>query len=129
MEIVFHRAIDQAVNPLGALDALFALGVKRILTSGQAPRAAAGIPTLKAMVQAGSGLEIMAGGGVRIDDIPALRDQAGVSAIHLSAKAKGAAARSAALALGSADGTDPNAYFVTDEELVRAAVRRLTADS
>ncbi|NYE96315.1 copper homeostasis protein [Psychromicrobium silvestre] len=119
-EIVFHRALDQAVDAVEALEGLAALGVDRVLTSGQASRAAGGVVCLARMVALDSGIEIMAGGGVAPKDIPALAE-AGVAAVHLSAKRKATTASSAALALGSADGQDPNAYFLTDEGLVRQA--------
>ncbi|AJT42622.1 copper homeostasis protein CutC [Psychromicrobium lacuslunae] len=127
IEIVFHRAIDQAVNAVDAVGSLAALGVDRVLSSGQAARAIEGLASLTAMVKANSGVQIMAGGGVRTADIPALFKEAGVAAVHLSAKAAGPAIPGATLALGSADGSDPNAYFVTDKDLVSAAAEQLNS--
>lgn len=84
-QITFHRAIDQVPDRLAALNVLRELGITRVLTSGGATTCAEGLPALAAMVEYADGVEIMAGGGVRVADIPALRD-AGVDAIHLSAR-------------------------------------------
>lgn len=125
VEIVFHRAIDHAVDAIGAVESLANIGVDRILSSGQAARAIEGLTNLAAMVEADSRVQIMAGGGVRAVDIPALINAAGVAAVHLSAKTAGPAIPGSTLALGSADGANPNAYFVTDEALVSAAAEQL----
>lgn len=86
LEVVFHRAIDVVPDPAGCIEALIALGCRRVLTSGGAATAPEGLPALAAMVETADGrLEIMAGGGVTANSIPALLD-AGVQAIHLSAK-------------------------------------------
>lgn len=132
LEVTVHRAVDRAASPVDAVAALAALGVDRVLTSGGASRARDGLASgvLPDMVAAAGGVEVMAGGGVRVDDIAALV-VAGVAAVHLSAStmATTAAAASAGTAvdgdgrslvsLGSAGATD--AYAVTDASIVRAA--------
>lgn len=86
MQVTFHRAIDAVPNPLDTLDTLIELGLDRVLTSGGAARSIDGLATLAALVGHSSGrLQIMAGGGVRVEDIAALA-AAGVDAVHLSAK-------------------------------------------
>lgn len=86
VEVTFHRALDTLDDPVEALRRLADLGVDRVLTSGGAPRAGDGLAVLGRLAAAGTGVQIMAGGGVRVTDIAALAD-AGVDAIHLSAKA------------------------------------------
>ncbi|UVJ40491.1 copper homeostasis protein CutC [Arthrobacter sp. CJ23] len=120
-QLTFHRAIDQGSDPLAALEQLLELGFTRVLTSGHAATAGAGVETLARMVQrAGGDLEIMAGGGLALADIPAMH-QAGVDAVHLSAKKMVSTLTAGAIALGGQDGADPTAYMVTDRETVRAA--------
>ncbi|GAA3964400.1 copper homeostasis protein CutC [Gordonia caeni] len=85
LEITFHRALDTLEDPVTALRLLADLGVDRVLTSGGAARAGDGLGRLARLVGAGTGVEIMAGGGVRLDDLAALA-ALGVDAIHLSAK-------------------------------------------
>lgn len=120
-QLTFHRAIDQSADPLAALDQLLELGFTRVLSSGHAATAGAGAETLARMVQrAGGDLEIMAGGGLTLGDIPAMR-QAGVAAVHLSAKKMVSTLAAGAISLGGQDRSDPTAYMVTDRETVRAA--------
>jgi copper homeostasis protein len=129
LDVTVHRAVDRAASPVEAVAALAALGVDRVLTSGGASRARDGLTSgvLPDMVAAAGGVEVMAGGGVRLDDVAALVE-AGVAAVHLSASTT--ATTSAAgtpgdgdgrslVSLGSAGATD--AYAVTDASVVRAA--------
>ena len=67
------------------------------------------------LAAAGSGLEIMAGGGVRVDDISALA-AAGVHAVHLSAR--GQAGRGGP----SGPGGGVDGFDETDVSIVEAAV-------
>lgn len=86
LPVTFHRALDACADPLGELARLAGTGVGRVLTSGGAQRSVDGLALLEAMVQRKpANLEIMAGGGVRIQDIGALV-AAGVDAVHLSAR-------------------------------------------
>lgn len=86
IELTFHRAIDQINDRSATLDTLIAWGVTRVLTSGGAARCADGLDELAAMVGHAAGrVQIMAGGGVTVEDIPALH-RVGVDAVHLSAR-------------------------------------------
>ncbi|MEV7660574.1 copper homeostasis protein CutC [Paenarthrobacter sp. NPDC089316] len=126
-QVTFHRAIDQSQDPLAALDQLVELGFTRVLTSGHAATAGAGLATLATMVeQAGQVLEIMAGGGLALEDIPAMH-AAGLSAVHLSAKRTVSTLKQGTISLGTQDGSDPTAYTVTDREAVRAAKAKINA--
>jgi copper homeostasis protein len=122
--VTFHRALDQTASVTESLAQLLEGGmVDRVLTSGGKPGAGEAIDELAAMVeQAGNRMQIMAGGGVVLEDFPALVT-AGVHAVHLSAKRRvsGAGAR---VALGAGD-ADPGAYFVTDGDVVAAAAAAL----
>ena len=119
-EVTFHRAIDTLADPLGALDVLVELGVTRVLTSGGAPRSIDGVDRLREMVAHADGrLQVMAGGGVRPADLAALVE-AGVDAVHLSAKAF------VADAAGVGGGSEAG-YEVTDAALALAAAKALAA--
>lgn len=84
--VVFHRAFDVTADQLSTLDQLIEMGFVRVLTSGAAPVTGQGLHRLAELVQHAAGrIEIMAGGGLRLNDIPALR-KIGVDAIHLSAR-------------------------------------------
>lgn len=127
VEITFHKAFDQTADPLQALELLAELGVDRVLSSGQAQRALDGVSVLATMRAQHSGVQIMAGGRLLPADIAELARNASVDAVHFSAKRPGPSAPNGAISLGSADGVDPNAYFVTDQALVRQARAEIAA--
>lgn len=115
MTVTVHRVIDAAPDTVEALRPLGGLGVTRVLSSGGAADCRAGAPVLERMRTAGAAVQIMAGGGVRVDDI-ALLVAAGVDAVHLSAR--GRTDRGGA----SGPGGGAAGFDVTDRALVRAAV-------
>lgn len=85
LDITFHRALDVTEDPVRALKELGELGIDRVLTSGGARRSGEGLAVLEALCQAGTGVQVMAGGGVSVSDISHLAN-VGVAAVHLSAK-------------------------------------------
>jgi copper homeostasis protein len=114
-DLVFHRAIDTVPDPAAHVDDLVDSGVRRVLTSGGAARSIDGAAALSALVAAAAGrLQIMAGGGVRVEDIPALT-ACGVDAIHLSAR------RPSGDAAPSGPGGGSSGFDVTDGDIVRCA--------
>lgn len=118
-DVTVHRCVDVLDDPAGVLEALAELGVRRVLTSGGAPTAIEGAATLRRMVTVAAGrVEVMAGGGVRAADIPALLE-VGVGAVHLSARAQTSDAGPAG------PGGGPAGYDMTSAELVREAARAL----
>jgi copper homeostasis protein len=65
LTVTFHRAFDMTRDPFEALDALVALGVDRVLTSGQEPSALEGIELIARLVdRAGGRMVVMPGGGI-----------------------------------------------------------------
>lgn len=81
--VTFHRAFDACKDPQTALEQIISLGCKRILTSGQQPKAEQGIALLKALQgQAGDRLVIMPGGGVNTENARLILDQTGCMEIH-----------------------------------------------
>lgn len=65
LPFTFHRAFDVVSDQTIALQRLIDLGVTRVLTSGGAPTAEAGIAQLQRLVQQAAGrIVILAGGGV-----------------------------------------------------------------
>jgi copper homeostasis protein len=115
LDVTFHRAFDIAEQPGVAAETLAGLGVTRILSSGAASRTIDGAAVLAALAERLAGrVQLMAGGGVRIDDIPAIL-ATGVDAIHLSA-------RDSIVGAPSGPGGGGAAYDITDPAMVRAAV-------
>jgi copper homeostasis protein len=83
--MVFHRALDVSTNPLESAKILQDFGINAVLSSGGAPAAGLGLDLLRDLSQLG--MEVIAGGGVRLEDIDAL-GEAGVEAVHASCRLK-----------------------------------------
>ncbi|WP_152188526.1 copper homeostasis protein CutC [Georgenia satyanarayanai] len=114
LEVTAHRCVDVLEDPAAAVDDLAGLGFTRVLTSGGAPTVADGVPALRRMVEAAGGrLQVMAGGGVRAEDVPGLLGT-GVDAVHLSAR------RRVPDGGPTGPGGGPSGYDVTDRSTLEA---------
>ncbi|MFT4147813.1 MAG: copper homeostasis protein CutC [Micrococcaceae bacterium] len=121
-DFTFHRAFDAIEDKGSALHQLEELGFARLLTSGGYSSAYEGREVLAELAEAGTKVEIMAGGGLKVDNIPAFANT-GIDAVHLSAKkTKQSLAAHSNVSLGSADSGDTG-YDVTDEQAVALAVK------
>jgi copper homeostasis protein len=115
--IVLHRAIDLSPDPIAAVEKACALGYDKVLSSGGAASAPEGAAMLARMVEAARGrLSIVAGAGVRPDNIAALVAATGVREVHGSASRSGPAPDEAVVRLGFALG----ARRITDRAIVAA---------
>ena len=86
LDLTFHRAFDQILQPKESLKRIMGLGFDRVLTSGQQNTALAGLGLLVELQNiAKNQLVIMPGGGIN-DQNCELFFKAGFSEIHLSAK-------------------------------------------
>ncbi len=84
LSVTFHKAFDQARDPAEALDALIALGVDRVLTSGCRPTALEGIDILRKLAERASGrIAILAGGRINAESVETILSGTGVREIHL----------------------------------------------
>jgi copper homeostasis protein len=87
LPVTFHRAFDVCREPLEALEQLVALGVTRLLTSGQQADALAGAPLLRQLNERAAGrLVVMAGGAVRPHNAAQIVRDSGVTELHVSAR-------------------------------------------
>lgn len=87
MSVTFHRAFDRANDPVAALEQLIALGVDRVLTSGQQPTALEGTALLQQLNEQASGrITILAGCGVNESNIKDIQLATGVHEFHFSAR-------------------------------------------
>ncbi|ANQ47942.2 copper homeostasis protein CutC [Flammeovirga yaeyamensis] len=86
MQVTFHRAFDMTKDTNRSLEDLIALGVDRVLTSGQRMTAPEGMKILKELVDLADGrIEIMAGSGVLPTNVKEIVEKTGVTAVHSSA--------------------------------------------
>ena len=84
LPVTFHRAFDFVPELGAALETLIACGVTRVLSSGGAPTAREGVPALASLVrQAGDRLVVMAGGGVREENVREVVDGSQVREVHV----------------------------------------------
>lgn len=86
-ESVFHRAIDVMSDWKEAIDQLCSIGVKRILTSGQASSAYNGAATIAEMIRyADQRIEILPGAGINSNNIEQIVQMTGCTQVHISPK-------------------------------------------
>ncbi|MDE5795491.1 MAG: copper homeostasis protein CutC [Muribaculaceae bacterium] len=86
MERIVSRAIDVLGSYSEALETIIELGCERVLTSGGADCAPNGLGGLQRMVHRAAGrVVIMAGGGVRPENVMELYDVAHIRAFHTTA--------------------------------------------
>lgn len=87
MEVTLHRAFDMTRDPREALAAAIRLGCRTILTSGQEKDALTGAKTLRALRERAMGrVHIMAGCGVRKENIREICEQTGVHIFHTTGR-------------------------------------------
>ena len=86
IQIVLHRAVDLAPDPIEAVELACALGYDHVLSSGGAMAAANGAAMLERMVAAAAGrTSIIAGSGITPENVADLIRETGVPAVHSSA--------------------------------------------
>ena len=118
LPVTFHRAFDDASDPLASLGVIRDLGFRRLLTSGQRSTALEGRDLINQLVvQAKDDIIIMPGAGVTEKNIASVRDTTGAREFHGSAKRL---KMQSGVRVGSNDGV-----MVTDVEIVRAMVTAL----
>jgi copper homeostasis protein len=84
MNFTFHRAFDWVLNPVDEIKNLEAIGVDRILTSGQETSAEKGLNKLIEFQKATSKISMMPGGGIHKNNIKLFQEN-GFKEVHLSA--------------------------------------------
>lgn len=87
LSVTLHRAFDMTRDPVEALEAAVELGFRTILTSGQASSAAEGTACLKTLQERAAGrISIMAGSGVKAENILPIHRAAGITAFHTTGR-------------------------------------------
>ncbi len=88
LPVTFHKAFDLVPDPFKTLERLGALGVERLLTSGglNATHVAqkSSVERLARMTEEVTRPTLLAGGGIRPEDVPMLRRIPGLVEIHLA---------------------------------------------
>lgn len=82
----FHRAIDDARDLQGGVEAAVRCGFKRVLTSGGEKSAVEGLERIRGLQEVfGGRIEIIAGGGVRSGNVAVVKGMTGVPWVHSAA--------------------------------------------
>jgi copper homeostasis protein len=127
LQVTFHRAFDMSINPAQGLEDLVALGVDRVLTSGQEASALEGLALISALhKQAAGRIRIMAGGGITPQNVKRLIDSTGITEVHLSARTSVGSRmsyRNPRVSMGGALGPAEFSWKTTDESTVRSIVQ------
>lgn len=85
MDITLHRAFDLTRDPFSALQTAIALGLPRILTSGQKPRAREGRDLIAALAREADGrIALMPGSGVNAENAHFFLEIPGIDELHAS---------------------------------------------
>ena len=133
LPVTFHRAFDLTPDLDPSLESLADAGVQRVLTAGGASTAADGATALAELVRlADSRLVVMAGGGVREENVRTLVSVSGVREVHvrLTRLTNGSEPPSRrSLRLRKSLPEDEAAWEETDEQRVRSFVRTVAAIS
>ncbi|MBK4713779.1 MULTISPECIES: copper homeostasis protein CutC [Tenebrionibacter/Tenebrionicola group] len=129
MAVTFHRAFDMCRDPFTAAAQLARLGVARILTSGQAKSAEAGLSLIRELKQQSATPIIMAGAGVRLNNLAVFVD-AGIEELHSSAgmfQPSPMRFRQAAVSMSSGEPGDEFSRYAVDVAAVAAMKAALAA--
>jgi len=129
MQVTCHRAFDMTRDPFEALDALIALGVDRVLTSGQAASVPDGLELLARLVErAGHRIVVMPGAGIDERNIRQVAERTRARELHLFAGAtipSGMRHQNPRPMMGATALPSEYEILVTDEDLVRRAATAL----
>ncbi|MDB4877809.1 MAG: Copper homeostasis protein cutC [Gemmatimonadetes bacterium] len=101
--VTFHKAFDRVPDQSAGLDTLMSAGVARVLTSGGAPTALAGVDALASLVARGRDrIHVLAGGKVRGENVREIVRASGVREVHARCEGDEAQIRAIAKALAPA---------------------------
>lgn len=123
LHFTFHRAFDWTPDPEEAVRILIGLGCDRILTSGQQPKAIAGIGLLEMLHKTyGHQITIMPGSGVNEENILEFKEK-GFKEIHFSAS-KASKVLSCIPAISfSSDKEDETVVLLSDVETIKRTLK------
>jgi copper homeostasis protein len=86
MDATFHRAFDQARDPLESLETIIQCGCTKLLTSGQQATAPEGIALIRELVEKSANrIQIMPGSGLRMHNLESVANQTHAFEFHSSA--------------------------------------------
>jgi copper homeostasis protein len=83
MSVTFHRAFDETRNLSESLESVIETGADNLLTSGGAPDVLSGVEMIaKLFHQAGKRIQVIAGGGLRLENVVEIVRRSRVMSLH-----------------------------------------------
>lgn len=129
LNVTFHRAFDMCRDPQRGLEDLIALGVDRLLTSGQEATCLEGLEQIAALQQQAAGrIIILPGGGITPRNLRRIVEGTGVSEVHLAARTSIQSQmqfRNPRCFMGGTLRPPEFSWKTTDPEMVKAVVQNL----
>jgi copper homeostasis protein len=129
MSVTFHRAFDVCRDPFEALEKLIAIGVDRVLTSGQMADALSGSTLIKQLIDLANGrIAILACGSIDETNAADVVAATGASEFHFTAFEDQESAmkyRNECVAMGSADASSEYLRRITTAEKVSRLIEAL----
>jgi copper homeostasis protein len=126
MNVTFHRAFDMCRDPQKGLEDLIALGVDRVLTSGQEASCLEGLELIAALQKQAAGrIIVMPGGGITPRNLQRIVKGTGVNEVHLSARSSvesGMTYRNSRVFMGGTLRPPEFGWKMTDEKIVANVV-------
>jgi len=131
MDVTLHRAFDMTNSSQEALEDAIRLGCRTVLTSGQARNAAEGKEILKQIfLQAAGRIEVMAGCGVKKENISGIHAYTGIRSFHTTGRKgpvdSGMRYRKTAVSMGLPSLSEYE-LWQTDEQEFRACAQAVHA--
>lgn len=129
MKVTFHRAFDMCRDPRRGLEDLVALGIDRVLTSGQEASCLEGLEMIAALQRQAAGrIIVLPGGGLTLQNVRKIVQASGANEVHLSARSSvesGMAYRNSRVYMGGTLRPPEFAWKATDEGIVKRVVETL----
>jgi copper homeostasis protein len=128
-QTVFHRAFDLVADPPAALEQLIALGVTRVLMSGQLPTAIQGAELIRRLREQASGrIEILPAGGLDEHNVAEFTRRTGCDQVHMglsTLRADPTVPPETAIRFVSKEVNSERFYRTLDPERLRTLVGRI----
>lgn len=123
LDVTFHRAFDMSRNLTESMHSIYALGIRRILSSGGQRDVPAGAGLLRGLLSnAPPDLVLMPGGGITPDNLAVVLAETGAREVHLSARrgvSSGMVYRNVGCHMGDFTRADEYSWRVASTESIR----------
>ena len=131
LSVTFHRAFDVCRDPIQGLGRLIELGVDRVLTSGQAATAVAGVDLIVRLVRHAAGrIGILPGGGINEENVRQIVLGTGAREVHVrgtSPRPSGMEYRNPRVTFTAPGVASDDVREVTDPARIRRVIQQLDA--